>query len=171
MITKSTIRHFCISSPIKYPSTIIPIEVVFIVYYMLLHTSASSASTLLLSMHPTKSSESELIRQRVQSSKPILIFIHNTYGTSFSKHREGKHIHNNCKNILENSGSMYKQLLLIQLRSRLGYSVILYYRAYRNERNHSPPLMYPNKEEHFFWLRTNGSQSQVLLNAEEIANI
>ena len=52
---------------------------------------------------------------------------------------------------------MYKQLVLTQLLSRLGYTIILYDRTYCNERHQFLPLMYP-KEEHLSWTRTNGSQ-------------
>ena len=59
-----------------------------------------------------------------------------------------------------NSGSMYMQLFWKKLRSRLEYSVIIYYivilhyRVYCNWGHHSLPLIYSNNS----WPRTDGAQ-------------
>lgn len=134
---------------------------VYCVTFALAYTCASSSWV--------RTAESELIRQRIQIDLPM-IFQHITQTALHFLNTVRVKVFTKVANrfFLENSGSMYMQLLLKHLRSRRGcsviiyYSVILYYEAYCNERYHSLRLMY-SIEEQYSWLRTNGSQISSLI--------
>ena len=119
-----------------------------------------------ISMLPIESNVNlkiKLIRQRIQRLKPMIVQ-YMTHATLLFQNIMRVQNLPKLRNerIVENSGSMYMQLLSKHLRSGycviLYYSVIPYYSDYCSERHHSLPLMYSNKEGKISRPRIDGAQ-------------